>query len=118
MARVPLIDDDETILEAVSAALDAGGHTSSCVVDAGTALATAKQFHPNLIIIDYLLSGTDGKKVIALLRSTQETKHLPIVMASAHPAVKEQAKEAGADGFLPKPFDIEELWTLVESFTQ
>jgi DNA-binding response OmpR family regulator len=64
---------------------------------------------PDLILIDVLLSGKDGREIVKSLKSQQETKQIPTIMFSAHPSAEETMQQAGADDFLEKPFDIDVL---------
>ena len=64
---------------------------------------------PQLIIMDMLLSGTDGRDICRKLKSSELTKEIPVLMISAHPNAKETCIEAGANDFLEKPFDLEML---------
>jgi CheY-like chemotaxis protein len=64
---------------------------------------------PQLILVDVLLSGRDGREIVKHLKSQDETKHIPVIMFSAHPSAEETAKKAGAEDFLAKPFDIDVL---------
>jgi CheY-like chemotaxis protein len=70
---------------------------------------------PDLILLDILISGSDGREICRKLKSNDTTKHIPIVMISAHPSAKRESQEAGADGFLAKPFEIDDLLETVKS---
>ena len=64
---------------------------------------------PNLIILDYLLSGIDGKQIARYLKSDKKTQAIPIIMFSAHPFAKKELKDAGVEGFITKPFELNDL---------
>jgi DNA-binding response OmpR family regulator len=66
--------------------------------------------------VDVLLSGKDGREIVRYLKSQEETKHIPIIMFSAHPSSEETAREAGANDFLAKPFEIDELLAKVANY--
>jgi len=64
---------------------------------------------PDLILIDVLLSGKDGRKIVKHLKSQEATKHVPVIMFSAHPSAEETVRVAGADDFVAKPFELDEV---------
>ena len=112
--KLLLIDDDPDILEAMQAMLEDEGYA---VVAADAHDYTQKISSdgrlPNLIIIDILLSGKDGREIAQELKSEQATQHIPIIITSAHPSAEKTARESGADDFLAKPFDIDDLLDMV-----
>jgi len=107
--KILVVDDDTDILEFLQVILEEEGYD---------VLTTSKgeyveQLHngglPNLILLDIFLSGKDGRAIARVLKSQDETKHIPILMFSAHPDAEKTARAAGADDFLAKPFEIDEL---------
>ena len=64
---------------------------------------------PDLIVLDVLLSGKDGRTICRRLKSQKTTRHIPVVMISAHPNAEHSARDVGADAFVAKPFAIDEL---------
>jgi len=71
---------------------------------------------PDLILLDVLLSGKDGREIVKQLKSQEETKSIPIIMFSAHPSAEKTAREAGADDFVAKPFHIDFLLAVVAKY--
>lgn len=67
---------------------------------------------PDLIFLDISLAGKDGREVARELKGDKRTKHIPIVILTAYPNADELAKEAGADDFLSKPFELVRLWEI------
>ncbi len=81
-------------------------------------IVSLKRYKPQALIVDYLLGGKDGFSLIKELRKKFGYK-LPVIMISAiHTHMEKKAKKAGADAFLPKPFEIEKLLEVVNSFPQ
>jgi DNA-binding response OmpR family regulator len=107
--RLLVVDDEPDILEFLRIILEEEGYEVA-TVDKGEYL---EQLHngglPHLILLDVLLSGKDGREIVKYLKSQQETKHIPVIMFSAHPSAEETARQAGADDFLAKPFEIDVL---------
>jgi CheY-like chemotaxis protein len=64
---------------------------------------------PDLILMDVLLFRQDGRDVVKHLKSQEETRHIPVIMFSAHPKAENTARAAGADDFIEKPFEMSDL---------
>lgn len=115
--KILLIDDNPHILEAIELILTTENYQVHSLTQVDNILKDVKSIKPNLILLDLLLSGKNGKEVAAILKSNGETKKIPIVIISAHPSAEKAAMQVGVDGFLAKPFDIADLLLLVEKFT-
>lgn len=113
--RILVVDDDPDILEFLQVILEEEGY-SVTTSNKGEYL---EQLHtgglPHLILLDVFLSGKDGREIVRYLKSQQETKHIPVIMFSAHPSAKYTALEAGADDFLEKPFTIDAILAKIDS---
>ncbi|GHO55250.1 response regulator [Ktedonobacter robiniae] len=105
--RILIVDDDPDILEFLHIILEEEGY-EVVMADRGDSLM---QLHngelPHLIVLDVLLSGKDGRDIVRWLKSQQETRKIPVLMFSAHPSAEQTVRQAGADDFLAKPFNIE-----------
>ena len=114
MEQILVVDDDRDILDALQFVLEDSGYTVKTCQNGEFALSLsdATSF-PNLIILDVLLSGKDGRDICRKLKHDKRTKHIPIVMISAHPMVKESVLSSGANTFIPKPFDISLLLSTI-----
>ena len=117
MKKVLVVDDDVAILEAIQVSLELEDYVVCTATDGIMAVQKAKTELPQLIILDVLLSGSDGRDIARTLKSTQETQTIPIVMVSAHQNIRESVLEAGANDFLPKPFNIDDLLKLASEYT-
>jgi DNA-binding response OmpR family regulator len=71
---------------------------------------------PQLIVMDMLLSGKDGRDVCGEIKMSKETSKIKVMMISAHPDAEKTCREAGADDFLSKPFDIDIFTAKVAAF--
>lgn len=109
MAKILVVDDDESILDAISLILQDSGHTVESATKGSQVYTKVHAFQPDLILLDVLLSGSDGRTICKKLKENPETKRIPIIMISAHPTAERSVKEYGADYFLAKPFGIDEL---------
>jgi CheY-like chemotaxis protein len=110
MKKILFIDDDPDILESVRIFLESEGYevdvdpTGSCLEE----LANEK-YKPDLILLDVLLSGNDGRELTKRIKADQRTKNIPVILISAHPSMAKSPTHYGNDAFLEKPFDIFQL---------
>jgi DNA-binding response OmpR family regulator len=72
-------------------------------------------FASQLILLDVLLSGSDGREFCSRLKGNDETKHIIVIMFSAHPGAAGQMSDCGADDFVPRLFHLHSLWQRVLS---
>ncbi len=117
MGQIVVVDDALEILEAMQYVLEDAGYSvrTSQRGEYAEHLIDSKKL-PSLLILDMLLSGKDGRDICRELKENAVTKHMPIIMISAHPAARLSIKKVGADAFLPKPFDIDILLHTVKRF--
>ena len=116
MKKIFVVDDDPAILLFMEALLEDAGHRVA-VSEKGDALEKlVPDDLPHLIILDMLLSGKDGREIARKLKASELTRHIPIIMISAHPGAESAARAAGADAFLAKPFEMDDLLALVEGY--
>src|SRR5918997_2144780 len=106
---VLLVDDDAPILRMLERTLAAEGYAVAAVGDGGTALARVERSLPDLIVLDVAMPGLDGLAVTRRLRA--KGIGVPILLLTARDAVEERVAglDAGADDYLVKPFDADEL---------
>lgn len=114
MKKILVVDDDFSILEALKVGIESEGYEVMAISDGEKTYESVKKFNPNLILLDYLLSGKDGQEIVRELKSKRETKNIPVIMLSAHPSADKCAQECGADGFIPKPFEFDHLLEVIE----
>jgi DNA-binding response OmpR family regulator len=108
-SRILVIDDDESILDAIRLILETEGYFVETTFKGEETFKKVSNFKPDLILLDVLMSGTDGRHICKELKNDLVTKKIPVIMISAHPTAKKGAEESGADGFLAKPFDTTQL---------
>ncbi|HEX6983035.1 MAG TPA: response regulator [Balneolaceae bacterium] len=111
-----MIDDHADVLDGVLRILEYGGYeaegTTRFTHDINTKLKTEPFC---LIILDVMLSGSDGRDIARQFKSDKETKDIPILMMSAYPNVEGSVKRAGAEYFIKKPFGVNEMISKLES---
>ena len=106
---VIVVDDDPDIGLMIKSILTYNKLRVKACTSADQMLDLLGSAKPLLIIMDMLLSGTDGRDVCKTLKTKEETKAIPVLMISAHPNARETCLSAGADDFLEKPFDMDAL---------
>ncbi len=109
MKRVLVVDDNNDILWVVETILKRYGFDVMTTLRGEDVLSKTKDFLPQLILLDVFLSGIDGIAVCNTLKSTPETKDIPVIMFSAHTNFSDIKKFCKADDFVAKPFDTNEL---------
>lgn len=109
MLKVLVIDDDEGIIESITEVLKFEGYTvyaASSVLDANQIV---KHIAPDIVLLDLILRDTSGELVAKALKENPKTKNIPIIMISAHPSARTNALLSGANDFIAKPFEMDEL---------
>ncbi|MDO8481690.1 MAG: response regulator [bacterium] len=113
--KVLVIDDNAGILFAMQQALELKGydvHTSETF----TGVKKVEKMAPDLIYLDISLVGQDGRQITQELKKNGKTKNIPIIIITAYPNASELTKEAGANDYLPKPFELEHLWKMTARY--
>lgn len=113
--KILIADDDPAILEAMQMMLEDAGYEVVTTVDGETVYKMEKEF-PDLLLLDIWMSGQDGRNICKFLKGQDLTKDIPIIMVSANRDTEQIAKDAGADDFLAKPFEMMELLEKVKKF--
>lgn len=116
--KVLVAEDDHAILEVVKIILKNEGFHAVSTDKEETIYRILKEDPPDLILLDIWLGGNDGGKIAKNIKSKKATKHIPIVMISANNETEKITKDAGADGFLLKPFNIDDLLNIVNKHTK
>lgn len=106
--RVLVAEDDPAVLDVLRLVLEEGGYAVEIAADE-TTLRAFPHGHPDLLLLDIWMSGWDGGNLCHDLKSREETRGIPILLCSANGDGERIAREAGADGFIAKPFDIDAL---------
>ena len=107
--RILLVEDDRSIVGFVEPELEHLGYRVRCAYDGPSGLEQAEAFEPEIIILDIMLPKLDGVGVLKHLRETGSK--VPVIMLTARDTTldKVHSLDRGADDYLTKPFDIEEL---------
>ncbi len=109
--KILVVDDELIIVKLLTNRLTANGYDVVAAHDGEEALETVRQEEPDLILLDISLPKMNGDKVCELLKKDAKYSKIPIIIltASSQKVKAEKLKEAGADGYIVKPFKPEEL---------
>src|SRR6185312_6307207 len=105
-----VVDDEPDIGFALTLMLgDAGYHVEAVGHGNDLIRLLRSKKAPDLILLDMLLAGRDGREIVRDLKADPSTRSIPVLMISAHPRAAQEAADAGSDGFLAKPFELDAL---------
>jgi adenylate cyclase len=114
--KILVVDDIRENVRLLEAVLGPRGYDVVSAHDGEEALALVEREEPDLVLLDVMMPGMDGYAVCSRLRADEDTAVLPVIMVtSSIGQEKTKAIEAGADDFIPKPFNHDELLTRVKS---
>lgn len=115
--EILVVDDDAALLAVLRTHLERAGFRCRTAADGRSALHLAREYRPDLIVLDFLLPDLSGHEVCRQLRQEPGTSHVPIVMMTGEGNHVERVigLELGADDYLAKPFDFRELVARVKA---
>jgi len=113
-----VLDDDPDICIMIKMVLDYYGYDAMDAENEENAKKIISSNPVDLVIMDMLLSGTNGTDICRQLKHDKETSSIPILMFSAHPTAKETCLAAGADDFISKPFEMSDMMDKISSFLE
>ncbi|MGW7055524.1 response regulator transcription factor [Streptomyces sp. NPDC054887] len=113
--RILIVDDEPAVREALQRSLAFEGYGTEVAVDGVDALAKAASYAPDLIVLDIQMPRMDGLTAARRIRSSGDT--LPILMLTARDTVGDRVTglDAGADDYLVKPFELDELFARIRA---
>jgi PleD family two-component response regulator len=115
--KILVADDDPHIAELVRVNLESRGYRIFYAQDGAAAIETAERESPDLILLDITMPKMDGFEVCRRLRESESTRLIPVLVLSARdrPVDKIAGLKLGADDYMTKPFDVDELLARVEA---
>ncbi|HFD40452.1 MAG TPA: response regulator, partial [Anaerolineae bacterium] len=116
-ATILVVDDSEASARLIQLYLEREGYRVVVVHDGQTALAQIKSDPPDLITLDVMMPGMDGFTLCEQIKAGQQTWFVPVILVTALNSVQDRIRgiQAGADDFLTKPFNREEMLARVRS---
>jgi DNA-binding response OmpR family regulator len=115
--RVMTVDDDPSVLSLVQTTLELDGHEVTTAVDGYDALRKLETSRPDLLVLDVMMPGKNGWEVLEEFRADPRFVRTPVILLTARglPDDVQHGKELGATAVLAKPFEIDELSSLVSA---
>ena len=113
--KIFVADDDPAILDALKIILEEVGYEVETSVN-GRIFQTNKEHLPDLLLLDIWMSGLDGGAICKQLKTQDLTKHIPVIMISANKDLEQITKDAGADDFIEKPFQMVNLLAKIDTY--
>ena len=115
--RVLVVDDDPDILQFVRMNLELEGFDTATATNGRLALDTARELPPDLVLLDVMMPEMDGLTVLRRLRSSPATANVPVILLTAKALAEDRVTglNLGADDYITKPFDVEELMARVRT---
>jgi len=109
--RILVVDDEPDVTELVSYRLRKEGYEVQVINDPLLIMGKAREFNPDLFLLDIMMPDLDGIKICRMLRADRTLSGVPVVFLTARGETEDRIKglETGADDYISKPFDIKEL---------
>jgi CheY-like chemotaxis protein len=118
LKRILICDDDADILDICTYILEEKGWEVHTRTHCNDILEVVEEIHPQVILMDNWIPDAGGIKATQTIKGVEKYKFIPIIYFSANNDIKTLAQQAGADTFLAKPFDIEELERVIASVSR
>lgn len=114
--KILIVDDATDIVDPISILLTEAGYLIDTTTNGNQVQRKVLEFKPDLILLDVLISGSDGREICKYLKKEKITKNIPIVMMSAHPDAKQDSIKCRADNFISKPFNFDTLLLVIDEY--
>ncbi len=118
MKKILIVDDEQDIVESLKFVLEANDYTCYSAYNGEDGLRLAKEIVPDLMILDVMMPKINGYKISRLLKFDAKYKNIPILMVTARSQDEDKliGEETGADEYITKPFEIDELVNKVNRY--
>jgi DNA-binding response OmpR family regulator len=108
--RILIVDDDSDIVEILSFLLSEAGYETRLLTHGETVFDDIKEFKPNLILMDVMLGGMDGRVICNTIKTDPSTSSLPVILISGtHDLAKSLHLPGAPNDFIAKPFNLDHL---------
>ncbi|PST81576.1 response regulator [Pedobacter yulinensis] len=115
--RILVCDDDEAILDVTTLVLEDSGYEVTPVIESTRIYEVIDRFKPDLLLLDLWMPDLSGEDITRFVKTDEALRGIPVIIISASSEGRRIAEEIRADGFLPKPFDIDSLVEMVARYT-
>ncbi len=113
-----VVEDDPHVARLIALVLQRSGEKTEIVADGQSAFARAMELRPSMIFADLTLKGMGGDQLCTKLKAEDATKAIPYVVLSGDSDIAEKARLCGADDYMGKPFEFEDLVQLVNKYAR
>lgn len=113
MVLILIVEDDPQVARLIALVLQRNGYQSETIADGHTALLRAKAVQPAMIVADLAIKGIGGDTLCAILKAQPDTMGIPYIVVSGDRDIAEKARLCGANAYLGKPFEFDDLVRLV-----
>ena len=113
-----VVEDDPQVARLIALVLERHGYQSHTVSDGQSALQEAKARQPSMIIADLTIKGMGGDELCHQVKGLAETKEIPYIVVSGDRDVAEKARQCGADDYMGKPFEFDDLIRIVKKYAR
>ncbi|MAE75858.1 MAG: DNA-binding response regulator [Planctomycetes bacterium] len=113
--RVLVVDDEKELVEGLKYNLEVEGYVVECAYDGEQALAAVRRDPPSLLLLDVMMPGINGLKVLEILREEGDRTPIILLTAKSQPEDKVTGLEIGADDYVTKPFGLPELMARIRA---
>ncbi|ANF52820.1 response regulator receiver protein [Chryseobacterium glaciei] len=107
--KILIFDDDTTILEVITIIFEENGYEVEISETSHDIVEKVTKFQPDVILMDNWIPRIGGVEATKLLKSHEEFKHIPVIYVTANNDIVALAKEAQADDYVGKPFNLDDL---------
>ena len=113
-----VVEDDPQVARLIALVLQRNGYKSKLVADGHAALKEARELHPMMIFADLSIKGMGGDALCRALKREPDTREIPYIVVSGDRDIAEKARICGADGYMGKPFEFDDLVKLVKKYAR
>ena len=116
MKRVLIIEDEQDIVDIATIILEDEGYEVSSLSEFGNFKDQVQDSHADLVLLDLNLQGYHGSDICKYIKSDERLKDTSVILMSANRDIATIKEEAGADGYITKPFDLADFINIVRTF--
>jgi two-component system, OmpR family, response regulator MtrA len=113
-----VVEDDPQVARLIALVLGRNGFQSEVVSDGESAMNKAREKKPEMIVADLSIKGMGGEALCSALKAAPDTKGIPFVVVSGDRDVAEKARQCGADDYMGKPFEFDDLVRLIRKYAR
>jgi len=120
MKKILIVDDEQDIVESLKFVLEGCNYSCYCAYNGEDGLNLAREIEPDLIILDVMMPRINGYKISRLLKFDKKYQDIPILMITARSQEEDKliGEETGANEYITKPFDLDDVLNIVKKYLE